>query len=339
MKAVKIAGERQAELIDLPDPRAAGEFVVVKTRVVPMCTEYRAFRAGTVGHGLGHEAAGEVVEVAQPGKVKVGDRVVAMPLLGCGKCFLCQRGEYIHCQDAPDLAKETGYTGGSGTYAQYLLKPDWLLVPIPEGMSYEHASMACCGLGPSFGAMQLMEVDRFDTVLITGLGPVGLGAVVNAVYRGARVIGLESNPYRADLAKRLGAETVIDPKDPEAVAQIRALGAGGRGVGKAIECSGVGEAAEVAVKSLRRKGQAALVGGSAEFTLHGWQDIVSQGVTIHGAWHFGLADADRIMRVIAGSGPRLDQMITHLLPMARAQGAFELQLAGQCGKILLYPWP
>lgn len=338
MKAVRIAGERKAELIDLPDPRAKGEYALVKTQVVPMCTEYRAFRDGTVGHGIGHEAAGEVVEVAQSGKVKVGDRVVAMPLLGCGKCFLCQRGEYILCQGAPDLAKETGYTGGSSTYAQYFLKPDWLLVPIPEGLSYEHASMACCGLGPTFGAMQLMGVDRFDTVLVTGLGPVGLGAVINAVYRGARVIGLESNRYRAELARRLGAETVVDPADPEAVAQIRSLGAGGRGVDKAVECSGVGAAAEVAIKSLRRKGQAALVGGSAEFTLHGWRDVVSQGITIHGAWHFGLADADRIMRVIAGSGALVDQMVTHQLPMARAQEAFELQVTGQCGKVLLHPW-
>ena len=94
--------------------------------------------------------------------------------------------------------------------AQYLLKQDWMLLPIPDDMSYEHAAMACCGLGPTFGAFQTMGVDRYDTVLITGLGPVGLGGVINAVYRGARVIGVDANRYRAKLALELGASAVID---------------------------------------------------------------------------------------------------------------------------------
>ncbi|HMN60123.1 MAG TPA: hypothetical protein PJ988_07150, partial [Anaerolinea sp.] len=100
---------------------------------------------------------------------------------------------------------------GTAAYAQYLIKPDWLLLPIPEDISTEHAAMACCGLGPTFGAMQRLAVEAFDTLLICGLGPVGLGGVINAVRRGARVIGVESNPYRAQLALQLGAEIVLDP--------------------------------------------------------------------------------------------------------------------------------
>ena len=63
--------------------------------------------------------------------------------------------------------------------AQYILKQDWLLMPIPDDVSYLHGAMACCGIGPSFGAMQSMDLSAFDTILITGLGPVGLGAIVN----------------------------------------------------------------------------------------------------------------------------------------------------------------
>ena len=337
MKTVAIAGQRRAEVVEAPDPSARGEFVVVKILVAPMCTEYRAFQDENSHTALGHEAAGEVVEVAQPGKVKPGDRVVVMPQLPCGRCDLCLRGEYIHCQHNLDLKQETGYAHGNGTYAQYILKQDWLLVPIPDGMSYEHASMACCGLGPTFGAMQLMQVDAFDTVLITGLGPVGLGAVVNAAYRGARAIGVESNPYRAELARRLGAEVVLDPQEGDTIERIRAL-TGGRGATKAVECSGVGEAAVTCVRAVRRRGQVTLVGGSGHFQLHGWEDVISKGLTLRGAWHYNLADTPRIMEVVSGTGPLLDRLITHAFPMDQVQEAFELQLTGRCGKVILYPW-
>jgi len=87
--------------------------------------------------------------------------------------------------------------------AQYIVKPTFILQKIPDDVSYERASLACCGLGPSFGAFQQMDLNTFDTVLITGLGPVGLGAIVNARYRGARVIAVESNPFRTTRANNL----------------------------------------------------------------------------------------------------------------------------------------
>ncbi len=337
MKCVAITGERRSELVEAPDPQARGEFVVVKVHAAPMCTEYRAFAAGQMHQPFGHEAAGEVVEVAQPGKVKVGDRVVVMPQLPCGRCALCLQGDYIHCEHTLDLERETDYAHGNPTYAEYLLKQDWLLVPIPDGMSYDHASMACCGLGPTFGAMQLMQVGSFDTLLVAGLGPVGLGAVVNAVHRGARVIGVESNPYRAALAKRLGAEEVLDPSGADLGEQVKDR-TGGLGATKAVECSGVGASVVSCVRAVRRKGQVAVVGGSGEFTLHGWQDVISKGLTLRGAWHYNLADTPHLMQVIADRGPLLDLMITHTFPLAEAQQAFELQVSGQCGKVILHPW-
>ena len=72
--------------------------------------------------------------------------------------------------------------------AQLMLKPDWLLRKVPKDVPDDYAALACCGLGPTFGAIQRMAVSSYDTLLITGLGPVGLGGVVNGVYRGARVI-------------------------------------------------------------------------------------------------------------------------------------------------------
>ena len=237
MKRAVIAGERQAALVDAPMPRAKEDWALVKVQVVPMCTEYKNFVAGRKSEYLGHEAAGEVVEVAQPGPVKVGDRVVVMPTYPCGRCALCVAGDYIHCEHMHDFAAFSGGPEGSATYAQYLLKPAWILPRIPDGVSYEDASLALCALGPSFGAFDRMALDVFDTVLITGLGAVGLGALVNARYRGARAIVVENQPWRVQRAKEMGAAAVLDPLDPDILRKIREL-TDGLGVDKALDCAG-----------------------------------------------------------------------------------------------------
>jgi L-iditol 2-dehydrogenase len=337
MKIVKITGAQKAELINVPTPGAKGEFAVVKILSAPMCTEYKSYRDGLISQSIGHEAAGEVVEVAQSGTVKVGDRVVVMPQLPCGKCWLCLKGEYIHCQKCLDLARVADYPHGNGTYAQYMLKHDWLLVPIPDNMTIDHAAMACCGLGPTFGAMQLMGVDAFDTVLITGMGPVGLGGVINAVYRGARVIAVSGTPYRADLAKQLGADVVINPDDKDALQQILDL-TDGIGADKAVDCSGVPERMRLLIDAVRRKGQIAFVGEAGDLTIKVSDDMIRKGLTIHGAWHYNLADTPRIMRIIADCADKLDKLITHTLPLSKVADAFELQLTAKCGKIVLHPW-
>ncbi|HRW07784.1 MAG TPA: zinc-binding dehydrogenase [Caldilineaceae bacterium] len=338
MKKVVVTGPRQAAVVDVPDPQPIANWVVVQIHTAPMCTEYKAYRAGGPVEQLGHEAAGEVVAVAQPGRVQVGDRVVVMPTNACGQCTLCLAGDYIHCENNLNFAAIHGTRDGSATYAQYLLKPDHLLVPISNGLSYDHAAMACCGLGPTFGAMQTMAVNAFDTVLITGLGPVGLGGVINGVFRGARVIGVETNPYRAALAKELGAAAIVDPTDPDALAQIRELTAG-RGVDKAIDCSGVVAAHRLCIDAARRKGQVAFVGECSEETpLRISPDMIRKGLTLIGSWHYRMQDTPAIMGLIGKVGAQLDKLITHRFPLAAVQEAWELQLTGESAKVLLQPW-
>ena len=227
-----------------------------------------------------------------------------------------------------------GPDAATATYAQYVVKQDWLLIPIPDGMSTEHASMACCGLGPTFNAMKLMNVGAFDTVLITGMGPVGLGGVINARFRGARVIAVESQPYRAELAKELGAEAVINPDDEDAVQQVMDL-TGGLGVDKSVDTSGSAAAKPFLINAARRKGHVSFVGWGGEVDCG---TIIAKGLTLHGVWHYNMADIPAMMQMIAAVGDQLDKLITHTFPMTDIQKAWDLQCTGNCGKVLLYPW-
>ena len=339
MQVAAMFGDQKGGVVEKPDPRAGGDIVVVKIHAVPMCTEYKGFIHGGTGEHFGHEAAGEVVEVAQPGRIQVGDRVVVQPQNACGECQMCAIGEHIHCRRGRRSSIRDLIEGevASATYAQYMHKMEDLLCLIPEGVSYEHGGMACCGLGPTFGAMEQMQVNSLDTVMVTGLGPVGLGGIINAHYRGARVIGVESHPYRAELAKKLGAEVVLDPNDEDILDQIRDL-TDGVGIDKAVDCSGASAAHRLMVDAARSKGQVTFVGEGGEFPLAASRDMIRKGLVLRGNWHYNLGVYPKLMKMIQDSPEQIDTFITHTFPMRDVQEAWELQATGECGKVVLYPW-
>ena len=337
MKRAAITGERQAELVEAPDPRPKEDWAVVKVHAAGMCTEYKSFVAGHRSDYLGHEAVGEVAAIARPGRVKVGDRVLVLPQFPCGDCTLCLAGEYVYCEHSTDFAAFHGTREGSASMAQYLLKPDWLLPPIPEGMSYERAALANCALGPAFGGFRRMGLDRFDTVLITGAGPVGLGAIVVARHVGARVIVAEAVAYRAELAKKLGAEAVLDPDDEHIVGKIRDL-TDGAGVDCACECAGYVPAQRLCIDAARRKGRIAWVGECTdELAIRVSPDTIRKGLAIFGSWYYNLNDVPPVMKIIQDS-PLIDLLISHVIPMSRIQEAFELCASHQTAKVILKPW-
>jgi len=337
MKKAVILGKRKAGIIEVADPKPVKDWALVKVHAAPMCAEYKSFLAGDACEYLGHEAAGEVVAIDGPSSVEVGRRVVVMPGFPCGVCALCLAGDYIHCENCIDFENFTGSPEGSATMAQYLLKPSRLLMEIPPDVSYEHASLACCCLGPSFGAFESMNVNAFDIVLITGVGPVGLGAIVNARFRNARVLVVEGNRARSDRAKALGAEEVLDPRDESLIQTIRRL-TGGAGVDKALDCSGVVAAQRTCIDATRRKGHVAFVGECYDDTLvKVSDDLIRKGLTIHGSWHYNIEMYPRVMQVIQNS-PLINQLISNSFTFDQIQEAFETSASCDGAKIILKPW-
>jgi threonine dehydrogenase-like Zn-dependent dehydrogenase len=342
MQVVGLTGLRQCELRAKPMPRIRGSFALIKIHVAPMCNEHHAyaafdFRDRNRADSLGHEAAGEVVEVGSASRFRPGDRVVALSGYPCGRCEVCSSGAYAHCPTPVNPLVECDSESGECCFAQYMIKADHLLVPIPDAMSYEHAAMACCGLGATFTALETMHTGSTDTLLVTGLGAVGLGAIINAVMRGTRVIAAGRSPYRTALARRLGAHAVVDPRDGGAVGQIRAL-TGGRGVDCAVECSAAAMYQRLALDAVARRGRVTFLGESGDLPFHVDRDLIQKGVTLMGSLDLYLHHATAMMRQIARAPSLIDAFITHRLPMSRIAEAWELQLGGECGKVVLYPW-
>src|SRR6266508_4640672 len=128
MRKAVILGERQAGLIEVPEPKPLKDWVVVKVEASALCTEYKSYLVGRELQLGGHEGVGEVMAVAQPGSVKIGERVVILPQLPCGKCALCRGGDYVYCENSYDFEKVIGNKNRLETLGQYVLNSYW---PLP----------------------------------------------------------------------------------------------------------------------------------------------------------------------------------------------------------------
>ncbi len=337
MKQATVSGKRQVEFVEMSDPQPKADWALVKVHASALCTEYKSYLTGSKLPVMGHEGVGEVVEVAQPGQVEVGDRVVILPQYPCGKCPLCMSGDYVYCENSYDFKAFNGSFSGKGTFAHYALKPGWLLPRIPDEVTYARATMAIDGIGASFGGFQAINVSFSDTVLITGLGPVGLGAIANARFRGARVIGVEPAPWRAERGREMGAEAVFDPRDPDLLDQVLAL-TGRKGVDCAVDCSGTVSAERLCIDATRRRGRVAFVGECRDdLTIQVSRDMIRKGLTVAGSWLYNRADYPKVMQVIQES-PLINLLISHEMPMSQIQGAFEILARGESGKIVVDPW-
>jgi L-iditol 2-dehydrogenase len=196
--------------------------------------------------------------------------------------------------------------------------------------------MACCGLGPTFEAACQLNAGANDTILVTGLGPVGLGAIICCTFRGSRVIGVSRNQYRRELALQIGAEAVADPSLPGIIEKILDL-TNGKGVDKVIECTGDATHQQLAIKTAKRKGQVAFIGESNALTLDVSNDLLRKGLTLHGIWHWNINNYQQLTDTIRASKQKIQKIITHTFALENVEEAFRVQLTANCGKVILRP--
>ncbi|HHU33356.1 MAG TPA: zinc-binding dehydrogenase [Clostridia bacterium] len=197
--------------------------------------------------------------------------------------------------------------------------------------------MACCGLGPTFGALERFPVNSFDTVLITGAGPVGLGGIINAKYRGAKVISVDAIQYRRKLASDLGADLVLDAMDKDINEKIFEF-TQGKGVNVVLETSGTKGGFNTGLNTIKRLGKMAIIGEAKEIVINNvFVNLIQKGITIVGQWHFNMSGIHKMMEMIKNC-PSVEKMITHRFPMSQMNEALAVCSSKNCGKVVLDPW-
>ncbi|HLW71423.1 MAG TPA: zinc-binding dehydrogenase [Candidatus Binataceae bacterium] len=200
---------------------------------------------------LGHEFAGVIEEVGTEVKnLKVGTRVVVPLAQGCGVCEDCRTGHSNHCMG-------TGMTG----YARYgvLSHADFNCAPLPEQIGFvEAAAMGCRYVTAFHGILDQGHVQADETVVIYGCGGVGLSAIQIAAALGARVIAVDLDDRKLELAKQVGATDVINGKTTDPVQAVKDLTRGGADV--SVDALGIAVTCRNAVLSLRKRGRHVQIG-------------------------------------------------------------------------------
>ncbi len=336
-----LPGNSTVELKEFAVPKPGHGQVLVKTKATTICgSDIRCIYREHVGKGpegyipgmaAGHEPCGIIEEVGEGmRRFKKGDRVIVYHISGCGVCYDCRRGYYISCKSP--LRQAYGWQRNGGM-APYILCDEKDLIALPDELTYKDGAQVACGFGTVYEAIEKIGISGNDAVLVTGLGPVGLAALMLCKAMGAtKLIGVEGNPYRIELAKKLGLVDYVFEPGEDTVEQIKAV-TGGHGVERAIDASASDSGRQTAVRATREWGKIALVGEGNTMSLNPSPDMIHGQKTIYGSWVTSLWKMEDLVEHLVRWGIHPEDLITDEFPLEKADDAYRLMASGQCGKV------
>ena len=267
MKAVVYEGVGRVAVGEVPDPAIEDPHdAIVRVAMAAICGSDLHFLHGKApldpGETMGHEAVG-IVDQAGPDvkRFRPGERVVVAFNIACGECWFCRHGQTQLCEDFRNLGAGVFGGGLGGAQAELVRVPhsDVNLLSVPGDVEDERALFVGDVLTTGWYAVANSGADKGDLVAVVGVGPVGYFCIRAALAQGVRrVLALDREPHRLDLAAAAGAEPVdVRRRHPHTAA---AEASGGRGADVVIEAVGTREAFETAVDVVRRGGEVTVVG-------------------------------------------------------------------------------
>jgi L-iditol 2-dehydrogenase len=345
MRVARLYAPEDLRVEDLPVPAAGPGDLVIRVRTCSTCgTDAKIFRFGhhhiSLPRVLGHEVAGEVMEVGSGvGGWSEGDRVQIIAAIPCGVCHYCRKGQHTVCEDLESIGYQ--YDGG---FAEFMRVPAKVLAVdgvnrIPEHVPFEEASLTeplACVLN----GQELAQVGEGDAVVILGAGPIGCLHVRLARARGAKTVVLvDVNQGRLDLAARAEPDAAIDSTKDDPIDAIRKM-TDGRGADVVITATGVGQAQEQALEMTAPRGRISLFGGLPKdnSTIRFDSNLVHYGeISVFGAYGSAPRHNREALSLIADGRVRVDDLITHRMPLADVHKAIETVISGDGLKVVIEP--
>ena len=263
MKATVFHGPNDIRIEEVPRPHAGVGEAVIRITLTTICgTDLHILRGEypvKPGLVIGHEPVGVIEELGEGVTgYEIGDRVLVGAITPCGQCRACLSAQWAQCGHGEGVEAIGGWRFGNtinGAQAEYLLVPNAQanLAKIPDELTDEQVVLLADIASTGFSGAESANIRIGDTVVVFAQGPIGLCATAGAKLMGASfIIGVESDPVRMEMSKRMGADVVLDPKQCDVVAEVKKLTGGGADV--AIEALGLQEHFENCLRCLRPGG-------------------------------------------------------------------------------------
>ncbi|MDO8362308.1 MAG: L-threonine 3-dehydrogenase [Actinomycetota bacterium] len=338
MKAlVKAHAEPGLWLQDVPQPTPTDGEVLIRVRKTSICgTDLHIFHWDAWAQAtipvpmvVGHEFMGEIAGLGAGVKgLEIGQRVAGEGHITCGHCRNCKGGrrEFCHHHTGVGVTRP-------GAFAEYIVIPAQNVFVVPPHITDDVAAV----LDPLGNATHTAL--RFDMVgedvLITGAGPIGVLAAAISRHIGARnIVVTDINPYRLGMAAQLGATRVVDVRSEQLGPVMTELGMT-EGFDVGLEMSGAEAAFNQMLDSMNHGGRIAVLGIPAGPMTLDVNDVIFKGLEIQGIYGRRIFETWYKMAAMLQSGLDVGGIVTHRLPAADFEQAFDIVHHGECGKVIL----
>jgi 2-desacetyl-2-hydroxyethyl bacteriochlorophyllide A dehydrogenase len=316
VKQIKAFGSQDLRVVISDAPDLGADEVIVEMKACGICGSDKWFWEVEEPNDYvaGHEVAGKVLRVGEIVKsLKVGDRVAVNNVKGCGDCEACRKGAFVRCE------KPLTHIGFG--FSQQLAVPARNCLPLHPDISYEAGSLIFDNWGTPYSALKRTSMKEGDFVVVTGCGPIGLAAVALAKLRGAKVIAIDLVEARLEMAKKMGADTIVTPS---IAAEKMKEQTGEKGVDYVIECSGNPKSYDLAFSALAVGGTLVSIGEGAEVKV-AFSELIHKHLTIEASLYSTMKDGVEVQDLIVNGD---------INPMAFVTHRFELdELPDSFGKI------
>lgn len=337
MKAAVFHGPRDIRLEDVPEPEIRPGNVKVKVDWCGICgTDLHEYLAGpifippegsphpitgeTLPLTLGHEFAGEVVEVGDDSDgISTGDRVAIEPVFRCGECAACRRG-------ATNLCEKLGFyglMGGGGGMSEVAVVPSYMIHKLPEGLTTEQGALVE-PIAVGLRAVRRASFKEGQSALVFGAGPIGAVTVQCLKAMGAgQIMVAEVSEARKSKAMEIGADAVIDPTEEDVVEKVREL-TDGEGAEHSFDCAGIQQTLQTALHATRKGGNVTIVSiweGPVQINPN---DIVLSELNVGGIICYTPQDFADTIAMLKDGSIQTEGIITERIPLSNViEGGFE----------------
>lgn len=343
MKGAVYLGDSELEVRDFPRPKPDQNEVLVEMRSAGLCgsdlhkyhndREWAKERNGMIS---GHEPAGVVSELG-PGvdNVSLGDRVSVYHSLGCGYCYWCNSGTPVFCENEGAFGRTR-----DGCHADYMTAPARFCLPLPANHSFAVGAMLGCTVGTAYSSLMKLSMGHGQYLVIFGLGPIGLTAMLLGSAMGYKCVGVELNPYRIEHARKLcGSKCGSLVIDGEAVDPVEAIreATNGRGAMGVVECSGSAVARKHTVDVAAIHATIVIVGAGDELVTFDHRRFLKKELTMRANSVFSVRTYFDCLEFLGSHEVPLDDMVTHTYSIDEAPRAFKEFDTGNTGKVV-FEW-